>query len=424
MVVFITEFRAERYKRLHAVTIRPDENGLTIIGGDNMAGKTSALNIVSHTLGGDAFCPSNPTNTDASEPFETCVELSNGLTVRRDGKNGSLKVTAADGMKGNQSLLDEFVEKFALNLPKFLEASDKEKAKILLRIIGKGEEIEALDKQEAEFADKRRAAGQLMREAQAQLANMDEVENAPEELVSVADLSKQIEAANKIQKQKDELERENEQRKTDAARLKNDNAGHQEHIAQLQEQIATNETALEHKRDEYQSAQIAIAEIEVPDTDALREQIANAESENARWHESGNRIAKMEEVNEKEFIHSNLEESIINVRQNRQRILDHADMPLEGLTVVNGALSYKRCPWDCMSAAEQLKVGTSIVSKLNPDCGWVLLDKLEQLDLPTLEDFGEWAKSEGLQIIATRVSTGDECSLIIEDGCVKGGEER
>jgi hypothetical protein len=46
----------------------------------------------------------------------------------------------------------------------------------------------------------------------------------------------------------------------------------------------------------------------------------------------------------------------------------------------------------------------------------VLLDKLEQLDLETLAEFDNWLKENDLQCIATRVSTGEECSLIIEDG--------
>ena len=54
--------------------------------------------------------------------------------------------------------------------------------------------------------------------------------------------------------------------------------------------------------------------------------------------------------------------------------------------------------------------------KLNPDCGFVLLDKLEQMDTDTLKEFGEWLEKEGLQAIATRVSTGEECSIIIENG--------
>ena len=45
-----------------------------------------------------------------------------------------------------------------------------------------------------------------------------------------------------------------------------------------------------------------------------------------------------------------------------------------------------------------------------------MLDKLEQMDIDTLNEFGDWLKSEGLQAIATRVSTGSECSIIIEDG--------
>ena len=44
------------------------------------------------------------------------------------------------------------------------------------------------------------------------------------------------------------------------------------------------------------------------------------------------------------------------------------------------------------------------------------MDKLEQMDMATLNEFGEWLEQENLQAIATRVSTGEECSIIIEDG--------
>ena len=40
--------------------------------------------------------------------------------------------------------------------------------------------------------------------------------------------------------------------------------------------------------------------------------------------------------------------------------------------------------------------------------------------MQTLQEFGQWLEQEGLQAIATRVSTGDECSIIIEDGYVAG----
>ena len=66
--------------------------------------------------------------------------------------------------------------------------------------------------------------------------------------------------------------------------------------------------------------------------------------------------------------------------------------------------------WDNMSGSQQLQVATAIVRKLKPDCGFVLIDKLEQMDQITLAEFGAWLENEGLQAIATRVSTGGECS--------------
>ena len=97
-------------------------------------------------------------------------------------------------------------------------------------------------------------------------------------------------------------------------------------------------------------------------------------------------------------------------------LLASAVLPLPGLSVTVGRLTYNGMNWDSLSSSDQLKVATAIVWAVNPNCGFVLLDKLEQMDLETLSQFGAWLESEGLQVIATRVSTGEECSIIIEDG--------
>ena len=107
---------------------------------------------------------------------------------------------------------------------------------------------------------------------------------------------------------------------------------------------------------------------------------------------------------------------IEDVRKQKRDLLTNADLPLEGLSVDDGELLYLGQRWDNMSGSQQLQVATAIVRKLKPECGFVLIDKLEQMDQVTLQEFGEWLKREGLQAIATRVSTGDECSIIIEDG--------
>ena len=110
------------------------------------------------------------------------------------------------------------------------------------------------------------------------------------------------------------------------------------------------------------------------------------------------------------------------MRQQKTDLLTNADLPLPGLSVEDGELLYNGQRWDNMSGADQLKVAAAIVRKLKPDCGFILLDKLEQMDMDSLNEFGAWLEQEGLQAIATRVSTGEECSIIIEDGYVAGQE--
>ena len=114
---------------------------------------------------------------------------------------------------------------------------------------------------------------------------------------------------------------------------------------------------------------------------------------------------------------------INDARDRKKQLLEGANLPLPGLSIEDQELTFNSQKWDNMSSSEQLKVATAIVRKLNPNCGFVLVDKLGRLDIDTLNGFGCWLENEGLQAIATRVSTGGECSIIIEDGYVKGTDQ-
>ena len=151
-------------------------------------------------------------------------------------------------------------------------------------------------------------------------------------------------------------------------------------------------------------------------TAELEENIADIESINIKVRANMNKIQAEEDAKEYRDQYTRLTQDIEDVRAEKTALLDNADLPLPGLSVMDGELIYNGQKWDNMSSAEQMIVSTSIVRKLNPKCGFVLLDKLEAMDLDTLKEFGQWLEEEGLQAIATRVSTGDECSIIITDG--------
>lgn len=152
-------------------------------------------------------------------------------------------------------------------------------------------------------------------------------------------------------------------------------------------------------------------------TEEIEKKIQEVDETNRKVQSNLEKKKADEEAAKYEEDYRDLTGRIEKIRSNKKDLLDNADLPLPDLTVIDGELVYRGQKWDNMSGAEQLIVATSIVRRLNPKCGFVLIDKLEQMDLETLKEFGTWLERDGLQAIATRVSTGDECSIIIQDGC-------
>ena len=163
-------------------------------------------------------------------------------------------------------------------------------------------------------------------------------------------------------------------------------------------------------------------ELQVQSTAELERSITNIEEINRKVRANLDKDKAEEDALTYKEQYNSLTVKINDVRTSKTDLLKNADLPLPELAVEDGELIYKGQKWDNMSGSDRLRVATAIVRKLNPKCGFVLLDKLEQMDIRTLNEFGAWLEQEGLQAIATRVSTGDECSILIEDGYVAGQE--
>ena len=151
-------------------------------------------------------------------------------------------------------------------------------------------------------------------------------------------------------------------------------------------------------------------------TQEIEESIANIEQINLKVRANLDKDKAEEDAKGYREQYRELDLVIEGIRKQKRDLLTNADLPLPGLSVEDGELLYLGQRWDNMSGSQQLQVATAIVRKLKPECGFVLIDKLEQMDQLTLMEFGAWLEQEGLQAIATRVSTGEECSVIIQDG--------
>ena len=388
------------------------QNGLTIIGGDNNQGKTSVLDSIAWALGGDKNKPSNAAREDSTIPPVLKVTLSNGIIVERKGKNSSLKVTDPSGKKAGQNLLNSFIEQLALDLPKFMNKTNKEKAEVLLNIIGVGDQLAVYQKQENDLYQERLTVGRIADQKTKFAKEQPFFEDAPKDLVSPQDLINQQQA---ILAQNGENQRKREKV-----------TQYEYQVKTLTDEVVRYEQMLNQKKEELNKAtyDLSVAKTDALDlldqsTDELEKNLAEIEETNRKVRANLDKEKAEEEAKGYKSQYDNLTNQIEDVRKQKYDLLNNADLPLPELSIEDNELTYKGKKWDSMSGSDQLRVSTAIVRKLNPDCGFVLLDKLEQMDLRTLTEFNTWLEQEGLQAIATRVSTGDECSVIIEDGYVK-----
>lgn len=414
--VKIDSLELENVKRVKAVKLEPTSTGLTVIGGRNGQGKTSILDAIAWTLGGDRLKPSNPHREGSTTDPYLRVELSNGLVVERKGKNSALKVIDPNGNKSGQMLLDQFIESLALNLPKFMTATNKEKANTLLNIIGVGDKLAELEIAEEKIYNQRTAIGQMQKQKRGAAEEMQFYPDAPEEPVSATEL---------IQQQQDILARngENQRKRYNAKTIDSRCKEYANQLMRLRQEREELDARIADMQKNYEQAQADLIEanktaeqLQDESTAEIEASLAEIDAINTKVRINQAREAAMKDAEELQAQYDDLTSEINQLREQKAELLNGAKLPLDGLTVEKGELIYNGSAWDCMSGSDQLRVATAIVRALKPECGFVLVDKLEQFDPQTLTEFGAWAQSQDLQIIGTRVSTGDECSIIIEDG--------
>ena len=408
-MVTINKLEIENVKRVKAVKLEPSATGLTIVGGNNNQGKTSVLDAIAWALGGNKFKPSQAQREGSTIPPSLKITLSNGLIVERSGKNSTLKVIDPSGNKAGQNLLDSFVEELAINLPKFMEQTSKEKAKTLLQIIGVGPQLAELEMQEKAKYDERHAIGVIADQKEKFAKEQPYYPEAPKELVSIAEL---------IQQQQAILAKngENARKRQNLDVIENDYNFTLANVQRLEKEL---EEARAKEQALAQDLDIARKDVSVlvdESTQEIEDSIANIERINLKVRANLDKDKAEEDAKGYREQYKELDNVIADIRKQKTDLLTNADLPLPGLSVDDGELLYLGQRWDNMSGSQQLQVATAIVRKLKPECGFVLIDKLEQMDQITLTEFGAWLEREGLQAIATRVSTGDECSILIEDG--------
>ena len=374
MSMKINKLEIENVKRVKAVKLEPTANGLTVIGGRNGQGKTSVLDAIAWALGGDRYRPSQAQNAESIIPPHLKLVMNNGLVVERKGKNSDLKVTDPQGRKSGQQILNEFVEQLALDLPRFMESSGKEKAQTLLKIIGVGDQLAELEQKEKELYNRRLAVGQIADQKKKFADEQTYYPDAPKDLISPSEL---------IRQQQEILARngENQRKRERVQELQAQQRQLEANIKSLEDELGRYQARLEQVNQDVEIACKSAEDLQDESTAELEKSLADIEEINRKVRANMDKEKAEEDAQEYKNQYEALTSEIRDTRQKKVELLSGADLPLPELAVQDGELIYKGQKWDNMSGSERLKVATAIIRKLNPNCGFVLLDKLEQMDL-------------------------------------------
>lgn len=403
----IVELRAENFKRLKAITIRPNGTAV-IVGGRNGQGKSSALDAIWAALAGAKAIPPEPIRR-GEEDATISVDLGDLIVTRRFTKSGNTRVEVAtrEGAvhKSPQAVLDRLVGELSFDPLAFARQKPKDQAETLRELAGL--DLDAIDREIADaFAD-RAAQNRTVARSKAQLESMPEVEEV--ERVSVDALLKALDGAQERNAWRETLAgRKRSAEKQLAATLA--------HIDDLRAQIVAAEKTAQDRRDALASIErdesLAMPIDEAP----IRAALATAEETN-RKADAYDRRAKAEtEFELDKTIADELTTKLEDLRSKRTKLIASAPYPIEGLGVGDEGVTFNGLPLEQASSAEQVRVSAAIGLALNPELRVLLIRDGSLLDADSLAALVDQAEAADAQLWIERVGAGEEVSVVIEDG--------
>jgi len=403
----IIRLEAENVKRLRAIRIEPDGT-MVVVGGRNGAGKSSVLDSIAYALGGKALCPSRPIR-DGEKGARVCVDLGEFVVERTWTEKGSyLKVKNADGFEApsGQALLDKLAGRLAFDPLAFVEMAPREQVEALRDLVGL--DFGELDTERDGLYRDRTVVGRDVKRIEGQLAGMPEVED-PGGPVSVQALMAELKEAQVHNAKGDALSRAWDCSAAVGRQLTTE-------IADLELRLRCAREELDASRAKSKADADAFEAFEAVDTDAIEQQIADADAINQRRRQAVQRGVVSDQLAESRGAYQRMTALIDALDEQKRQALAGAAFPVEGLSFDEERVLFNGLPFEQASSAEQLRVSVAMAIAANPELRVLLIRDGSLLDADNLRLIAKMAEEADSQVWIERVGDGAEVTVLIEDG--------
>ena len=452
----IAGMTVENFKRIKLVEVKPDGNVVQITG-RNDQGKSSLFDAIECALTGTKSHPTMPIRV-GEDSARVQLDLGRELIVTREfrkvppqkdrvGDRILTRVIVQDAtrkgkprLSSPQAVLDAIYDERCIDPSVFVRASAAEQYATLQDIVGI--DAASVDKANKADYDERRDINRYARAIRANADAIPHQPDAPDEPVDAEALHKRfseavVENAERREEmhRRDALNRDHSALKHEASELRSGaQAQHEANVrrakAAYDEAGARAEAALQaatHRAAECIARADAIGKelhglkalpAEVPTAD-IEAEISTAQERNAAHERKLRRAGLVAQYDDLDSQSKAISGRIEKRKTALAKQLEAADMPVDGLTLADGAVLYNGIPYEQGSTSVKYRVAFAIARRTAGELRTVLIRNGNDFDSTALAAIAEDAEREGFQVLMERVDETGKIGIVIEDGQIK-----
>lgn len=416
---FLISLGIEGFKRIQAAYVEFGEHaGMTLVTGRNAQGKSTVLDAIMAAIGGKSAMPANPIH-DGMEQGRIRAKLGELVVTRTfnradDGKiTTKVVVEAADGARygSPQEMMDDLFGTFTFNPLRWLSMSEKDQYDALKAHVS-GVDFELMERLQTGETERRRDHNREVKRLTALAEGIAYPPDTPSQPISIERLSKALEKAGDANATRERIIAGKEALRKTISQLTIENE-------RLKALIVANMAQIEEAADRFDGTVVP----EEIDTAALRKELTTANATNKD-------VAKLRERRDYEAMLKSeqakadaLTKSMTDRAEEVRKAIAETAMPIEGLSLAQGGVTYLGQPFKQASQAEQLRCSIAIAMAENPNLRTILVREGGLMDSSSLKIVADMAEERGFQVIVERVDESGKIGIVMEDGMVASTPE-
>ena len=410
----VTQIEIRSFMGISEATLSVDD-GVTVISGQNGAGKTSAVLALLWAIAGRAGSVDQPVRIGDDEAtvrvfaageFEYEITRSqkaggkSSLTVRRDGAP----------VARPQEVLDALIGTLAFDPLAFAGMNAKDQVRTLLTAFDADIDLDKLDREHADLEAARRDVGRDRDKAKGHAASIEVPDDTPDTPIDIGALLKELETAEAANRAVDTLERGRADAAVAVDQARNNCARLERELREARSAVEA-ATAIYAEQRERTDAAVRV------DTGPLRDRLACAESLNESVRGSASKREAEQTAARFDADWRRYDKLIKQNRQARADAVAAIGVPIDGFDLTDKGVTVDGVPSSQWSTAQAIRIGAAIFGAGDRDLRVMWVKDGSLCDAASRAEIARIARETGTQVFIEVV--GSEAGAIhFENGQV------